>query len=231
MPLRIWMFFCVLCGIGRFGLTQNLEIFCDTNRFEIKHYEDSLTYYQLKFAENHHLKTRDKKLQLAYYVALTHYPELYDENITMRKKKISTTMQAQPKWHFIFKNKKNREYLVLVNSSYHNGIHYSDLSFNSLVGWIGHELAHIYDYSYKDNPSMVGFIARYVFNKKQKKQTERKADKETVKHGLGVALLDGVKFFHRKKEIPASYRKRKKDYYLSKEEIIAEINALCYEHE
>ena len=50
MPLRIWMFFCVLSGIGRFGLTQNLEIFCDTNRFEKKHYEDSLTYYQLKFA-------------------------------------------------------------------------------------------------------------------------------------------------------------------------------------
>ena len=208
---------------------QDLEIFCDTSRLDFVQYKDSLSQFKMEFGKKHKLKTKDNKLQLAYYVALRHYPELHSEKITLKQKKINTTMQAQPKWHFIFKNKANREYTVIVNSSYKNGIHYSDLSFNSLVGWIGHEMAHICDYSVKDNPEMLGFIASYLFNREQKKQTERKADEETVRHGLGMALLDGVKFFNRKKGIPEAYRKRKKDFYLTKEEIIAEINAYCNE--
>ena len=101
-------------------------------------------------------------------------------------------MQAQPYSDFLFRKKGNRKYKVIVNkTSDVNGMYYKDLSFNSLVGWIGHEFAHILDYSKMNNTDLISFIASYVFDKDKMKKTERKADKETIKHGLGIQLLDG----------------------------------------
>jgi len=59
-------------------------------------------------------------------------------------------MQAQPKWFFVFRSKKNRNYVININTNEgYTGITYKDLSFNSLVGWLGHEMAHIADYNKK----------------------------------------------------------------------------------
>ena len=137
-------------------------------------------------------------------------------------------MQAQPNSDFVFRNKGNRKYKVIVNkTSDVNGMYYKDLSFNSLVGWIGHEFAHILDYSKMNNTDLISFIASYVFDKDKMKKTERRADKETIKHGLGIQLLDGANFFHRNKKISRKYKEKKKEYYLSREEIINDINSNC----
>jgi hypothetical protein len=137
-------------------------------------------------------------------------------------------MQAQPKWTFILRRKENRAYQILVNKDNTiNGIYYKDLSFNSLVGWIGHELAHILDYSKKDNLEMISFIADYITSQDRMRKIERKADKETIRHGLGIQLLDGVTFFNKNKRISREYREKKKKYYLSPEEIVAEIQQNC----
>ncbi len=83
-------------------------------------------------------------------MALRHYPELNETSLKVRLKNISATMQAQPKWSFLFKSKEDRGYQILVNKDNSiTGMCYQDLSFNSLVGWIGHELAHILDYTKK----------------------------------------------------------------------------------
>jgi hypothetical protein len=74
---------------------------------------------------------------------------------------------------------------------------------------------------------MVGFIADYVMSKDGMRKVERKADKETIRHGLGIQLLDGVTFFHKNKRISREYRDKKKKYYLSPEEIVAEIQQNC----
>ena len=39
------------------------------------------------------------------------------------------------------------------------GLNYEELSFNALVGWIGHEFAHLIDYSSMNNRELLGFIA------------------------------------------------------------------------
>ena len=59
------------------------------------------------------------------------------------------------------------------------------------------------------------------------RKTERQADKETIKRGLGIQLLDGVVFFEKNKKVSKRYRKRKKKNYLSEEEIIADIKRNC----
>jgi hypothetical protein len=206
----------------------HLNIDCDTAKFSFEQYKDSLAFYESFFGKNKDVKIKDEKLKLAFFVALRHFPELKESALKIKLKSISTTMQAQPKWTFIFRAKENRGYQILVNrDSSSNGMYYRDLSFNSLVGWIGHEFAHILDYSKKDNFEMIGFIADYVTSKERMKKVERKADKETIRHGLGIQLLDGVTFFHENRRVTKEYRERKKNYYLSPEEIIAEIQQNC----
>ena len=107
------------------------------------------------------------------------------------------------------------------------GLNYEELSFNALVGWIGHEFAHLIDYSSMNNRELLGFIAAQVFDKREMRKTERQADKETIKRGLGIQLLDGVAFFEKNTNVSKRYRKRKKKNYLSEEEIIADIKRNC----
>jgi hypothetical protein len=206
----------------------HLGIECDTTKFVFEDYKDSLSFYESYFGKKKDVSMKDEKLKLAFFVALRHYPELIESSLKIRLKNINATMQAQPKWTFILRRKENRAYQILVNKDNTiNGIYYKDLSFNSLVGWIGHELAHILDYSKKDNLEMISFIADYVTSQDRMRKIERKADKETIRHGLGIQLLDGVTFFHKNKRISREYREKKKKYYLSPEEIVAEIQQNC----
>lgn len=228
--MRLLFLLCLLTTFGSFAQKCDfqLDITCDTSKFDFADYIDSLSYFESLYGRKKDTKINDEKLKLAYYVALRHYPELKDATLNLKLKSISTTMQAQPKWTFIFRTKENRAYQILINrDNTINGMYYKNLSFNSLVGWIGHELAHILDYSKKDNGEMIAFIADYVTSKDRMRKTETKADKETIRHGLGIQLLDGVTFFHNSKRISREYRERKKNYYLSPEEIVAEIKQNC----
>jgi hypothetical protein len=204
------------------------RIYCDTFYCDALKYRDSLLAYEQCYSSKHKIKTEDEHLKLAYYVALSHYPELKEVSLELKLKTISATMQAQPKWDFLFRSRKKRIYVILINTSDRfTGITYKDLSFNSLVGWIGHEMAHITEYSGKCNSELFGFIASYVLDNNELKRTERKADKLTIQHGLGTQLLEGVNFFHRNKKIKNAYREKNKKYYLSPDEIVAGINQMC----
>ena len=137
-------------------------------------------------------------------------------------------MQAQPSPNFIYKRKNKRGYSIFVNNNPElTGLNYEELSFNGLVGWIGHEFAHLIDYSSMNNRELLGFIASYVFDKRTMRRTERNADKETIKRGLGIQLLDGVAFFEKHNKVSKKYRKRKQKNYLSEKEIIVDINNNC----
>lgn len=229
MRLIVIFFFTLLFCFN--GTSQHVvEIDCDTMRYEYAAYADSIGYYEDLFAGTHEAKVSDNRLRLAYFVALRHYPELKQAKVKLKLKPISSTMQAQPRWDFIFQKRSARSYAVFVNSNASiTGISYQDLSFNSLVGWIGHEMAHVLDYSKKNNGQLFAFISSYVFDKNELRRTERKADKVTIKHGLGMQLLEGVNFFHRSKKVKKAYREKKKKYYLTPEEIIADIEDQCHD--
>ena len=204
------------------------HINCDTAHFHYTDYADSLPLFIQKMGSKKELKTNDKRLQTAFYVALSRYPELHRKKITLRLKSIPSTMQAQPDASFLFKRRVKRGYHIFVNDNpHHTGIDYRDLSFNALVGWLGHELAHLIDYSSMNNRELIGFVTAYIFDKREMRRTERQADQETIKRGLGVQLLDGAHFFHNSKKVSKKYRKKNKKYYLSEEEIIADMKKNC----
>jgi len=135
-------------------------------------------------------------------------------------------MMAQPDADFIVKSRNSRRYKIIINTSREDiGMNYEDLTFNSLVGWLGHELAHITDYNKKSNGQLLEFITNYLFSKKHVKHTENCADKEAVKRGLGYALYEGVHYLFKNPKILKKYKERNKEYYLSPDEILAEIKS------
>lgn len=212
--------------------SQNIQathqINCDTSHFHFEDYADSMKQYELRMGAKKHLNTNDEKLKLAFYVALKRYPELHHTRITMKHKSINSTMQAQPSPDFLFQRKSKRAYQIFVNNNPNlTGLNYKELSFNGLVGWIGHEFAHLIDYNVMSNTELLGFIAGYVFDKRTMRRTERNADRETIKRGLGNQLLDGVAFFEKHNKVSKKYRKRKQKNYLSEKEIIVDIEKNC----
>ena len=207
---------------------SDFKIDCDTNVYLLEAYQDSLPFYEKHFGRTKKTNIRDKKLKLAFYVALRHYPELKDVHMKVDLKKINATMMAQPTLGFLFHKQENRRYQIFVNKSQaNNGMYYRDLTFNSQVGWIGHEFAHILDYTQKTNKELLVFISKYVSSKKELKKTECEADRVAIKHGLGKQLLEGVNYFYTNKRISKSYREKKKSYYLSPEQIEIQMAENC----
>jgi hypothetical protein len=195
--------------------------------FAQESFKDSLSYYRKLFRKTKKISKKDDRLELAFYVALRHYPELKKTKIKVRFKKIKSTMVAQPEADFIVKSRNDRRYKILINSTKENiGMNYEDLTFNALVGWLGHELAHITDYSKKSNGQLVQFISNYLLSRKHMKHTENCADKEAVKRGLGYALYEGVHKLFKNPKIFKKYKERNKEFYLTPDEILAEIKLL-----
>jgi len=220
-----WIYTSTLFGQSKRHLH---EIHCDTTHFYFESYKDSLDDYIFKMGMKKNLITKDERLKLAFYIALNRYPELHKTRITLRHKNINSTMQAQPSPEFMFKRKNKRGYRIFVNNNpLRTGIDHKKLSFNGLVGWIGHEFAHLIDYNTMNNRALLGFIAGYVFDKRTMRRTERNADRETIKRGLGIQLLDGVSFFEKNNKTSKKYRKRKQKNYLSEAEIIVNIEKNC----
>ena len=211
------------------NLNSEIHVNCDTTSYKLNEYVDSLSRYKIQMGKKKNLHTDDERLKLAFYVALSHYPELHQKKISLKLKSIKSTMQAQPSPNFIFKRKNKRGYSIFVNNNPEiTGLNYEELSFNGLVGWIGHEFAHLIDYSSMNNRELLGFITAYIFDKRTMRKTERNADRETIKRGLGIQLLDGVAFFEKHNKVSKKYRKRKQKNYLSEKEIIVDINSNCH---
>jgi len=210
---------------------QHIDLPCDLVEYNEMVYMDSLSDFEKRYENSKSFQIDDKRLKLAVFVALSHYPELNNVPISFGYKKIKATMMAQPKWHFIFHSRRERQYQIFVNHVRSvNGMFYKDLSFNSLVGWVGHELAHILDYTKKSNKQLIGFITKYVSLERELKHTENEADKETIRRGLGKQLFEGTDFLFNNKRVSQRYLEKKKKFYLTPEQIVCEIEANC-EHQ
>ena len=98
-------------------VAQQIHIDCDTAHFHYSEYIDSMAFYEKRMGEKKHLNTRDERLTLAFYVALSHYPELHDKRISLRLKPLVSTMQAHPSPNFIIKRKSKRSYRIFVNDN------------------------------------------------------------------------------------------------------------------
>ena len=131
-------------------VAQQIHINCDTAHFHYSEYIDSMAFYEKRMGEKKHLNTRDERLTLAFYVALSHYPELHDKRISLRLKPLVSTMQAHPSPNFIIKRKSKRSYRIYVNDNPDlTGLNYEELSyhFSLSISFCNHSLIWYYHIS------------------------------------------------------------------------------------
>ncbi len=164
------------------------------------------------------------------YIALSHYPELKDTPIDFRfKKNIKKSfMQAQPKVNSLFKNRKNRSYIVFINQKFTIEDEVFDITTvpsEVLIGWIGHELGHIMDYRDRSSADLIWFGVKYLTSKNYIREAEKAADTYAVNHGLGEEIIATKNFIINHSKLSDSYKDRIQELYLSPEEIMVLIDS------
>jgi len=152
---------------------------------------------------------------------LSFYPELANTHIIFEYKPINVTMNARPCMDNILKTRQNRVYRVILNNNQgeHKGLPIEKLSFNIMVGWIGHEFAHLVQYEKMSNLQIITFFFSYLLSDEYFRDTERYTDYLAIKHGLAYPLYAGVEYLLNSSDVSEEYKKKIKDNYLSLAEI------------
>ncbi len=167
-------------------------------------------------------KLIDPEYELPVLVALSHYPELNGIPIEFIQAPLGSTMMAQPRTKTIFDG-RNRTYIVFINNdSAGTGFLPGDLSFNQLVGVLGHELGHV---SYYTGRTALNLIVDGIgyYSKNYRRDFEVGTDMITVDHGLGWQLLDFTDFLMNRASLSTAYEKKKKTYYLTDQDLRNEL--------
>jgi hypothetical protein len=158
-------------------------------------------------------------------IALSYYPELKDTPIEFRFKEgiKKSTMLAQPVFWSLFKSRKKRKYLILIDPYIEiSGKKFKtiDVDKEIVVGWLGHELGHIRDYKNRSSLNLIWFGIRYLFSDSYIKEAERAADTYAVASGMEDYILKTKAFILDQADISEIYKQRIKKYYLSPDEIM-----------
>tara|TARA_R110002096_G_scaffold132768_3_gene283257 strand:- start:22375 stop:23073 length:699 start_codon:yes stop_codon:yes gene_type:complete len=150
---------------------------------------------------------------------LKHYPELdtvpidfvIDNNIH------NSFMQAKPHTFSMLKKRKYRTYKIQLMSSLMIGdsiIPTHLLPNDALMGWFGHEIAHIVDYEAMDNIEIMLLGLCYVFSEKYVINTEERVDLIAIGHGLGKENMAWKEFVLNQTLLPKAYLDKIKKIYM-----------------
>lgn len=158
-------------------------------------------------------------------VALNHYPELWDTEITFRFKDTikKSTMQAQPKWVSFFTSRKSRSYIILISRKIQidkEELNFSEVPSDVVIGWLGHELGHVMDYRGRSSLGMLKFGIKYLYSGAHIKEVERTADVFAITHGMGSYILKTKNFILDHANISEKYKARLRSLYMSPEEVM-----------
>jgi hypothetical protein len=154
---------------------------------------DSLTeeYYTALRTEFGKHKRVPSSIEKPILIALSYYPELQGTHIKFRIKRRHTPLQTRATWLGVFKRKEKRDYVVTISDSTEpmlTPVLFKNVPFNLQIGVLGHELAHVADFS---NYSSLGIIWHGVKNISPAyvDKFEYKTDGICIAHGLGYQLL------------------------------------------
>ena len=162
-------------------------------------------------------------------IALSHYPELADCDITfVFKDNIKkSTMQAQPKFASFFKGRSNRAYVIKISRKIQidtEELSIGDIPKDVMIGWLGHELGHVMDYRERSSFGMLIFGIKYLFSHAHIQEVERAADTYAVMHGMGDYILKTKSFILDHADISEKYKAKLRKLYMSPEEVMHLIN-------
>jgi len=164
-----------------------------------------------------------QKFEVAFGKAKIRYPEIQDLNIELRLGKgLFFTMRASVKPTSLFATK--RTYVVYVNLSRKDIL--PALSEDNLVGWFGHELAHIAEYESMSNFELFVFAFKYICNLKFRFLVEKRINAFAYNNGFARELLGVWKKFLSLDAMNKRYKKYIAKNYLPDWEDVRESAAL-----
>lgn len=163
-----------------------------------------------------------KEYELAIYSALEYYPELKDNKIKFKLKKIKTTLNARPTFaSLLYKRRSKRVYVIRINDSYKRPevITLDKVSFNAQVGVLGHEYNHFLDYSKRNIFGMIDRAFDYLTDHRKSK-FEREIDRQTINRGLGWQCYDWSCYVHYESAATEEYLEFKRKIYFGPDDIL-----------
>lgn len=163
--------------------------------------------------------------------ALSYYPELKNTPIdfVFDPHTSKSIMLSQPVFSSCLRGREHRSYVIKINPRFvmtHSSIPIQNVPKDILIGWFGHELGHIKDYTTRSNWNMIIFGIRYISSDKALMQAERNADTYAVDHGLGDYIVKTKNFILNNTDLPAWYKARIKRLYLSPQQILDMVKKL-----
>lgn len=144
------------------------------------------------------------------YLAFSYFPELFNNKVEVKYKKISATMNARPNLWNLFKKKVDRKYLLIINNNKgrHKGLELEDITFNARVGWLGHEFAHLLTYHQMSNCQTLAFAFKYFISNRFIRKTERYTNFLAIQRGLIFQIYQGEQFILLNTSLADKYRLR-----------------------
>lgn len=185
------------------------------------HAEDCMHYQEdLLEAYQRNKDFLDQAL-LPSLIALAYYPELKDTKIRFVYLDTKTTLAARPRFWSLFRGRDKRSYNIFIDKDVkqREGVLFEDFPFNAQLGGIGHEYAHIIDYSKRSGLDILWLGIKYLFSKRAKAKLEHKVDKIAIERGLGWQAIAWEEHVLQNSEASKKYKTYKKSVYLSAEEI------------
>jgi hypothetical protein len=164
-------------------------------------------------------------------IALSHYPELKNTSIIIQTKPKHSPGFTRVTWGGLFEPPARRHFLIVISDSTEKMLMpliFKNLSFNTQIALIGHELAHVTDFLRKTtlefikhgiNNVSARYIDRFEFN----------TDAICIEHGLGYQLLEWSRYVREKMHTvnwdgpDYAHRPKKRERYMNPSTIIARI--------
>jgi hypothetical protein len=188
-----------------------------------EHFEGNLQMLRNEFGSK---KIIPPEIELECLTALSFYPELKNTDIEFRFGNLNFTMLSQPKFKSILYDRARRQYLITIQKQglTKKSIDWRQLSFNAMVGWIGHELGHVLHYSHKSSGGIL-FVGMKYGVPGYRRKIERFTDQLAIQHHLGYALYEGVTYTLDSSHASEHYKQSQEKFYLNPDEIIARIHS------
>jgi hypothetical protein len=149
---------------------------------------------EIKDSSNRLANYNNKKLPVGYesetITALSYYSELRNVRVKFRIKRSFATLKTKPTFLSMFMPEGHRSYVITISDKTIRKLMpltFANLPVNARIGVIGHELAHVVDFSKKTTWQSFK-VALGHLNKHYMDSLEFNTDRICIDHGLGKNL-------------------------------------------
>ncbi|WP_430809369.1 MULTISPECIES: hypothetical protein [unclassified Carboxylicivirga] len=158
-----------------------------------------------------------------FMIPFQEFSDLHNCKITIKSKKIRTTMAARPQFLSLLLGKKNRRYVIVVNKDKSfEGVHLKHVPPAARIGLFAHELMHIRDYESRKVSGVMERGIQYLTHK-GKKKVEHYTDSLTIAAGFGQQLHNWAAYVLYDSDASKEYKFYKENIYMTPACILTQI--------